>query len=474
MTSTELRLARHVAQLKADGLPDDAAVATRRGLFDTVACMLAGLRSAECAALGGLLERRGGIEESTAFGLARKLPASSAAFLNGALAHWCEWDDLLDGGIIHASAAIWPVLLAVAEARGHDGADAFDEIIATAAASYDVAGRISEVLTPISPNGWYSTSVASAAAAAAGGARLAGLDEEGILSAMGLAATASSLLRQPILDRVNGKNALCAQTASVAMDAVDLASIGIRGAPNFLLGDYGLCRMLTGQVPDYTAATADLGTRFSAAEISIKPYPCCRAAHPSIDLAFRLRGQLPASLPERIEIDVCEPMYEVVGRPFEPGGNPRMAALFSIPYTVASALLRGRVDLETFELASIAGDTELRELAGRVAVKPYPIPFGTTMYQVPVTMRCFDDAGQIVAEASTVEVSGSPAKPLTAEEFSRKLAACADGALSKSDVRAFLAMAENGCKGGLAPLLALARGAKFRDAAGGASLEAAQ
>lgn len=460
MATTEQILARHVARLGIDELPAEAVTATRRGLLDTFACMLAGLRSAECASLANIFERRGGIGESTAFGVSAPLPAGSSAFLNGALAHWCEWDDLHDLGIIHASAAIWPALLSVAEARGLTDAPAMDEVLATAAASYDVAGRISEVLTPLSPNGWYSTSVASAAAAAAGLARLSGMDEDGILSVMGLAATASSLLRQPILDRVSGKNALCAQTARVAMDALDLASAGVKGATSFLEGEYALGRMLAGVTPDFSAALSDLGGRFSVTEISLKPYPCCRATHPSIDLALTLRDRVDVSAIERIDVSVCQPMYEVVGRPFAPGENPRMAALFSIPYTVASAFLRGGVDLGIFEPSAIRQDSRMRDLAERVVVSPYPIPAGTTMYQVPVTMTCVGNAGPL-AELSTIAVSGSPEKPLTAAEFEKKLLACGENALDGADMDALLKQNATGLSDGLGPLLALARKARF-------------
>ena len=460
MTDIEERLAGYVAEISSDDIPPEIADSAVMRLGDTVVCMVAGLRSAECAALAEALRRRGGKEESTAIGVDRLLPAGSAALLNGALAHWCEWDDLHDGAIIHASAVIWPVLLAVAEAEGLDGRDGFDEVLAGAVAAYDVAGRIGEVLTPLSPNGWYSTSVACAAGAAAGAARLSGLKTEGILSAMGLAATACALLRQPILDRASGKNALCAQTASAIMTALDLAKAGISGARTFLVGDYGLSLMLTGQRAPFDAAVEDLGRRFSVAEISVKPYPCCRATHPSVDLALALREQADASTIDRIEISVCEPMFEVVGRPFEPGDNPRMAALFSIPYTVASALIHGRVDLDTFDPACIEADHAARDLAGRIHVSARPIPPGTTMYQVPVALSATMKNGKEWS-LSTTDVLGSPAKPLTTEAMSRKMASCAKGALSQDEAGELEKWALSVRQAGLAPVMSLVRGARY-------------
>lgn len=460
MSDAEWLLARHVAYLKPSHIPEAVADNACFRMTDTLACILAGLRSRECTRLAQTLASRGGAEESTAAGLATKVPVSSAAFLNAALAHWCEWDDLHDGAIIHASAAIWPVLLAVAEARELDGPEAMEEVIVAAVAAYDVAGRIGEVLTPISPNGWYSTSVACAAAAAAGAARLRGLPAEGILSSMGLAGTASALTRQPVLDRCSGKNALCAQTASVVTSSLELAAAGIAGARTFLTGDYGLARMLTCSAPSFGEALSDLGERFSVTEVSLKPYPCCRATHPSIDLALDARESIGADQIASIELSVCEPMYEVVGRPFEPGDNPRMAALFSIQYTVASALVHGRVDLDTFAPDAIASDTPVLELARRIDVKSYPIAHGTTMYEVPVTMalRLVDGRSE---ERSTVDVSGSPRKPVGQAAFERKLTACADGALDRVHAAQFRDRASSIRRIGLAPLMALLREASF-------------
>jgi 2-methylcitrate dehydratase PrpD len=471
MTHTERSLARHVAHVTPDAIPVEVMERAWLGLVDTLACMLAGTRSRECAKLIELLRLRGGARESSAVGVAERLPMPSAAFINGALAHWCEWDDLHDSGIIHASAGIWPTLLAVAEAREISGSGAAPEIMAAAVASYDVAGRISESLTPYSPNGWYATSVATAAAAAAGAGRLCGLSEDGILSVMGLAATASSLLRQPILDRVSGKNALCAQTASVATTALDLALSGVQGAPRFLEGEFGLGPMLAGRQVDFRAALADLGSRFSVNEISLKPYPCCRAVHPSIDLALQLRAVVDADAVKRVKVSVCQPMFEVVGRPFVSGPNPRMAALFSIPYTVAAALVHGRVDLGTFEPDAIAADAKVRSLAERIVVTAYPIPTGITMYQVPVTMTCVDQNGGEV-ERSTIEVRGSPRKPLSRDEFDIKLHACCSGVLPPDLAEEFRQCVGTMNRWGLSAITALLRSANVGNVAAGGMLRA--
>ena len=84
------------------------------------------------------------------------------------------------------------------------------------------------------------TGSGGAVGAAAGAARLLGLDGPGVQSAMGIAAAGSGLSRQALADLVNGKNILAGVAAKIGVESALLARAGVSGAPNFLTGDYGL------------------------------------------------------------------------------------------------------------------------------------------------------------------------------------------------------------------------------------------
>ncbi|MCY4137459.1 MAG: MmgE/PrpD family protein, partial [Rhodobacteraceae bacterium] len=116
----EERLARHAAGLQWDDIPGEAREAVSTLLIDTAGVILAGLKSEECRNLLARHVAWGGAEESSVAGSPRRLPAPSAAFVGGVMAHWWEWDDTHDDSAVHASAVIFPTLLAVAEAAGLD------------------------------------------------------------------------------------------------------------------------------------------------------------------------------------------------------------------------------------------------------------------------------------------------------------------------------------------------------------------
>ena len=103
---------------------------------------------------------------------------------------------------------------------------------------------------------------------------------------MGIAAEQAGLSRQPLADRVNGKNILCGLAAGQAIHSAFAAQAGIKGSPNFLSGVYGLNATFAEGNADLEKGLSELGKKFSVSETSIKLYPSCRSTHPGLDLTF--------------------------------------------------------------------------------------------------------------------------------------------------------------------------------------------
>ena len=132
-------LADMAANVTIDALGEAAIEAAKMSILDTIGVALAG-SGVEPAVQGllDLLEDQGGREEATVWGRARRLPASSAAFANGALAHCLDFDDQTPWGQ-HSGSSVVPASLAVAEAQGRSrGA----ELIAAVAAGQDIFARL--------------------------------------------------------------------------------------------------------------------------------------------------------------------------------------------------------------------------------------------------------------------------------------------------------------------------------------------
>ena len=463
--SHEELLARHVAGLQWEDIPDSAREAVSTLLIDTAGVMLAGLKSQECRAL---IERHvewGGAEECSVAGCGRRLPAPSASFLGGTLAHWWEWDDTHDDSAVHASAVIFPALLAAAEAESLDaGEEAGREFVAAAVAAFDVACQIGCALNPHYHGGVMATGVPGHVGAAAGVARLLGLGEDGIVSAMGIAAQQSGLSRQPLADRTNGKNILCGISSGQAIASAYSARAGVKGSPNFLEGVYGLNVLFAGGAADFDKEFADLGKRFSVAETSIKPYPCCRSTHPGLDLTFDMIAEDP-DLPQRVEsveVTSSQIVFDLCGRPFAPGDDPRVAAQFSIPYTQAVALTRGRISLTDFDPAQVTGDSEVLGRAGKVSVKPRTeaVPGATWWWPHKVSMRLSDGS---VREREVKALRGSRARPFLPSEQQAKLEEAGRGILGQEQLEGLAEAARSVGEGGIAPVARYLRAGRAPD-----------
>lgn len=411
--SIEQQLSLHLAELRYEKIPDEAVTATRKLLLDTVVSMAASLRSPECHKLRDSWIQLGGVGESSLIGSEEKVPASTAALINGAFAHWYEWDDVHIPGILHASAVLFPTLIAAAEAASLGGDEVSGtEFLATVVAAFDVAARSSEALVPVMHNGWMPTGNA-VIGAAGGAARLLGLDAAGIHSAMGIAASTMGVSRQPIKDRVNGKNILCGLVAEQAIRAVLLARQGIRGTPDFLFGAFGASALFASDQGSKEKAVAGLGQHFSVMDSSIKYYPCCQSTHGCIDVTLDLLQGSPVSHTEieAIYLRLPKKNYELVGAPFAFGDDPRVSAQFNVSYTVALALCRGAVRIDDFNSDTVRSAEDVFNLASKVTV--------TVNDEAAHEVRIFYRDGSI-REGKTSIFRGNPKRPLTTAESRQK------------------------------------------------------
>lgn len=459
----EERLTQHVTGLQWEDMPSDARDAVSTLLIDTAGVILAGLKSRECQNLLARHVAWGGTPESSVAGSEQRLPAPAAAFLGGVLAHWWEWDDTHDDSAVHASAVIFPTLLAVAEATGRDrGKDAGREFAAAAAAAFDVACQIGATLVPHYHGGVMATGVPGHIGAAAGAARLLGLDHDGVMSAMGIAAEQAGLSRQPLADRVNGKNILCGIAAGQAVQSAYSAQAGIKGSANFISGKYGLNVLFAEGKGNLEQGLSQLGERFSVVETSIKPYPSCRSTHPGLDLTFDMIADEPdlPGLVEAVEVRSSQIIYDLVGAPFAAGDDPRVAAQFSIPYTLSVALTRGKIALADFDPAQVTSDDAVLAKTRTVKVTPWDeeVPGGTWWWPHRVSMRLSDGTTR---EREVKALRGSMARPFQPDEQDAKLREAGKAALNAGQLQSLADDARMIGEHGIAPVTRHMRAARL-------------
>jgi 2-methylcitrate dehydratase PrpD len=171
------------------------------------------------------------------------------------------------------------------------------------------------------------------------------------------------------------------------------------------------------------ALTGELGERWELSNVSMKPWPCCRCNHSTIDLAFELRaGGLTAEQVDSVSISMGRVNRDIVGRRYEPhaASMPVVHAQFSAAYAFARALLDGAVTLDSYEPAAIFEPAAVA-LAQRVEVLCDPGVPDDALEPSRVEVRRHDGA---VERSARTQVRGSPVEPMTESEVLEKFHAC--------------------------------------------------
>ena len=366
-------LARFAADLAFERIPPEVVASVRLRALDILGIALAASTGETAPALRGALEGwtagQGG--PCTVVGTKLGAPAPLAALANGALAHGLDFDDTHAASITHASAVVLPTVLALGEAAGADGRRA----VTAAVAGLEAITRLGMAAPgAFHARGWHATAVCGAFAATLAAGRLEGLDADRLAAALGIAGSLASGVLEFLEDGSWVKRLHPGWAAHSGIVAAGLARGGFTGPATILDGRFGFYRTFLGVEPD-PAPFRTLGTEWETLRIGFKPYPCCHYNHAYLDCALALRhahGLTPEAI-AAVECRVPAGEVPIVCEPREAKLRPRTPydAQFSLAYSVAAALVDGRVGLDTYAPARIA-DERVLALAARVthAVDP--------------------------------------------------------------------------------------------------------
>lgn len=408
MTVSE-NLARHVARATFDALPAAAVVAAKRSLIDTLGVALGARGAPGTREAIALVKREGAAEASTIWATGTRTSPRLAAFVNSVHAAALDFDSLHAATAVHPDVVIVPAVLAVGESEKVSGRDAIAAIVV----GDDLLCRLAS--STRANSGWFYTSLHGGVASAAVTAKLLATDAAGIADAMGLAFINGAGTQQPIVERDMSKRALGAFSAATGVFCGYLGAEGFRGPREILEGRFGLYRMY--EEGDAGVVTEALGERFENVNIALKPYPSCQGNHAAIDGLLKLQaehGLKPRDVAQ-IEVTVSPYAYRLVGAPFDPTGNPQIAAQFSVQYSLACALLRGRLGIGEIQETTVL-DPAVRELARRVVVKQDP---ENRNNYVPVELLVRkNDGTSLTARVETLR--GGTDAPFSAAELREK------------------------------------------------------
>jgi 2-methylcitrate dehydratase PrpD len=409
-------LADFVETVQYQNLPIEAIDLAKPLILDSLGVSMAG---AACP-IGRMAvklgrETRDGAD-ATVIGTGYSTSVSSAAFINGTLAHALDIDDTAAGTIAHPSASIVPALFALAEKYRLSGKAFLTAYIL----GLEVFYRIS-LASQGQMGGWHRTSVYGALAAAAASAKLLNFSSEQIRTAIGIGTSLTAGVQ------VNfGTMTKAIQVGNASRSGVLAALLAKEGctAHQDALGDpigFGFA-FYAGRF-DTEKIVADLGNPYNILfpGVGVKIYPCCGLTHSPADIVLDLvrTHDICADQVEEVTIygEELLPQVLVYHRP-ETGYQGK----YSLEYVAAAAILDRELTTETFTddrvnrpeiqayLGKINGMTRPDSEWESVRIHPWNHP-------TEVIIR-FKDGTACSGKAPCAR--GYPDLPLTTEEICNK------------------------------------------------------
>jgi 2-methylcitrate dehydratase PrpD len=399
--------------LKLSELPADVVDRARDCLRDALGCGIFGSGQVWSRILSDEMLAEGSGGHSAVIGRQQSLSAPAAALCNGTAIHGFELDDLIAESITHPAACVIPAAIAAAEAVDGSGEHLLEAIVA----GYEVMHRVGLALG-VEParRGFHTTSLVAPIACTVAAAKVMKLSRDQLISAVGLACSASSGIKSFAAGHGGGmvKRLHLGRSAEAGVRVAQLASRGFVGPPLALESRFGLLEVFGGAGAQPEKMSRELGHAWAMRDVWFKVYPICGWIQSVVQLVVALRGGPPlaADAVETVEVGVSRYAAQNNG---EPAPVDTMGAQYSIPYCAAVALLGDPRDPAWFQPDAVNGPAT-RKLAAkvRIVIDPaveavYPAKFGA---RVKLTL-----ANGSVSERTVLECHGTPSDPCSNEEL---------------------------------------------------------
>jgi len=331
-------------------------------LFDWLVCARAGEDQELSRIMRDFVRDEGGKPVATVVGERHKYPARAAALANGTISHALDYDDTHFAHIGHLSVGIYPAALAAAEEMNAGADETRDAFVVGA----EAACRIGMALGRIHyQRGFHQTATAGSIGATVAAGRVYRLTTGQMRNALSLVATRASGLKSQF--GTMGKPYNAGIAAANGVEAARLAKRGFVSCDDGVAGPQGFIATHS-DGPDADAAWADAPPRrWIFEDNKYKLHACCHGTHAMIEAVRDAIGQrrFPAGELKSITVFTHPRWLNVCDIK-----QPRTGLEVKFSYAHLAAMVVSGIDTSSDKIytAALAGDENLRKLAGRVDV----------------------------------------------------------------------------------------------------------
>ncbi len=337
---TTAQLCDRIVATTYDTLTPEAIAAARRLVLDGISIALAGTEEEAIGILAEHYRGMGARPDAVALGLGFRTAPTLAAALNGAAMHVLDFEPMWTPSN-HALSTTLPAILALAAARPITGRD----IITALVKGIEIQGWIRHAghLYETGSIHFHPPGLVGPMGSAVAAGHVLGLDAVQMANALGMASSRCGTMAANIGTMT--KCTHCGQAAMLGLEAAMLASHGFTANPEPFEAFNGYAKMMFGD-SFQPADLLNFGPPFRIVQpgYAMKMFPSQFGTHFAITAGLTLHPQI--TDPSAIRsVTLTTPVMQYVNRPRPDTG---LAGKFSLQYTFASGLLRGRVGIDTF------------------------------------------------------------------------------------------------------------------------------
>jgi len=357
--------------------------------------------------------------EGVMIGTREKAPYLYSALANGTSSHSIEMDDVHNESSLHPGVVIFPSALATGEMAGASGKN----FILAVVLGYEVMIRLGRALGPENSykRGFHPTGTCGTFGSSVASSKILGLQEEQILSAMGISGSQAAGSMEYLAQGAWTKPFHAGWAAHSGMVAALLSGRGFIGPGSIVEGRDGFLHAYSNGA-DPSKVLEGIDSEFQILRTSVKSHACCRYMHPPIDAVLKIANEnnLQPEQVKKIKIGVLKAGASLIAEPIESKYTPQsiVDAQFSMPFGAAAAMLYGKAGLNEFQLSVIQSEP-VREMMRKVtcSVDPeldrtFPKQWRATAEMLTADEKSF---------STTVEYpKGDPENPLSWQEMKER------------------------------------------------------
>jgi 2-methylcitrate dehydratase len=338
-------LCDYALKLSYRDLPQEVVRRTKQIVLDTVGCALGGAESPPAKIARAAASEITSAIPSTVLVTGRKTSPDLAAFANGVMIRYLDFNDTYAGSpTCHPSDLLAPVL-AIVDARNGTGKDAILGMVL----GYEVFCGLIDAGAKERGRAWDQSTYGVIAAAVAS-AKLFGHTKEQMANAISLAVTSHISLEQIRRGQISHwKGCALANASRNAVFCAMLAAKGMTGPEEVFEGKAGFFNS-TGIRFEITPF-ADSTDTYRVMKARLKAFPAGYFSQSAIEAILNLRSQIPdLDGIKEIRLQTFPAGYEVMGSG-EANWQPetRESADHSLPFVMAVALMEGIIETRHYD-----------------------------------------------------------------------------------------------------------------------------